>query len=86
MFEGFIYSLHDWRLHIVKVDLDLPGFCVTNNTDVVPLRVPVGTIRGLSGNLYTWSVFHDEDLIRVIIRFLAKVNVIKVGRVLITKE
>ena len=52
----------------------------------MPLVIPWGPCGRFRADFRTVSAIHNEDLVRVVVRFLPKVDVIKLGRVLITKK
>jgi len=78
---------HVWILHIIEVDLDESIFHVADNFDVVPgLVFPGRTSVGHFADLDTWGIVDNKDLIGVRVCLFTKVHVVKVGRILITKE
>ncbi len=85
--EGCVLSLHDRRTHVIKVDRNLAcGRLALDFYQVPSVVLPGRAFRGLARDLSARFAVDDEDLIRMIVRFLTQVHVVEMGRVLIAKE
>ena len=83
-------SLVDGRLHgflhIIEVDVDCSSLDIPYDLEVMKLSVfPWNPLLG-KNEVFPGSLIDDEDLARVRVGLFAKVEVIKVGRILVIEE
>ena len=84
--EILIHCLHDRRFHVVEDDLNRRFLRVTDDPNGVPLVIPRGPWGRFGTYFCAVGPIHDKDLVRMVVHFLTKVDVIKLGGVLITKK
>ena len=68
---------HRGMLHVVKKDLDQPFLDPANESDMVPVVGPRGALGARLGNRNPGRAVDDENAIGMLVRRLAKMNIVK---------